>query len=38
MPLSFQGFGPAAILVMVACLIAGEAWKKYKKSRQRQHH
>jgi len=38
MPLSYQGFGPAAILVMVACLIAGEAWKKYRKNRQRQHH
>jgi hypothetical protein len=36
MPFSYQGFGPAAILVMIACVIAGEAYKRLK--RKKQHH
>jgi hypothetical protein len=35
MPLSYHGFGPAAILIMVACVIVGELFKKIK---QRNHH
>ena len=33
MPLSIQGFGPVAILLMIASLIAGELYKKYKHRR-----
>ena len=35
MPLSFNGFGPAAILIMIVSVIIGELYKKF---RQRQKH
>lgn len=35
MPLSYQGFGPAAILIMIVCILLAEGYKKLKKS---QHH
>ena len=31
MPLSYHGFGPAAILIMIISLIIGEIYKKYRK-------
>jgi len=30
MPLSYNGFGPAAIFLMVLCLIISQAYKHYK--------
>jgi len=30
MPLSFNGFGPAAVLIMILSIIAGELYKKYR--------
>ena len=36
MPLSYHGFGPAAILIMIVSVIIGEIYKKYK--HRRQHH
>jgi hypothetical protein len=36
MPFSYHGFGPAAILLMVVCLVINEAYKKYKQHHQ--HH
>ena len=36
MPISFNGFGPAAILIMIVSLIIGEIYKKYK-GRQKHH-
>jgi hypothetical protein len=30
MPFSYNGFGPAAILIMLTCLIISEVYKKYK--------
>jgi hypothetical protein len=30
MPVSFNGFGPLAILIMVLSLIASQAYKKYR--------
>jgi len=33
MPLSYHGFAPAAILIMVACLLLKQAydfWKQYR--------
>jgi len=35
MPLSYHGFGPAAILIMVISVIIGEVYKMYKN---RRHH
>lgn len=34
MPLSYHGFGPAAILLMIATLIIGELYKLYKNRKQ----
>lgn len=34
MPLSYNGFGPAAILIMLTCLVISEAYKKYKQHQQ----
>jgi hypothetical protein len=34
MPLSYHGFGPAAILIMIISLVIGEIYKNY---RNRQH-
>lgn len=34
MPLSYHGFGPAAILVMIACVLIGEAYKKYRRKKE----
>lgn len=34
MPLSYHGFGPAAILLMVATLIIAELYKLYKNRKQ----
>lgn len=36
MPISYNGFGPLAILIMVLCLVASEAYKKIR-HRQRHH-
>jgi hypothetical protein len=36
MPLSYNGFGPAAILIMVLSVIISGLYKKYKKKQQ--HH
>lgn len=30
MPLSYHGFGPAAILVMIVCVVIAEVYKRYK--------
>lgn len=30
MPVSYHGFGPVAILVMFACILATEVYKRYK--------
>ena len=30
MPFSYNGFGPAAILIMLVCLLISEGYKKYK--------
>ncbi len=38
MPLSYQGFGPAAILVMLACLVLAELYKKFKQRKHEPHH
>jgi hypothetical protein len=35
MPVSFNGFGPAAILIMLLTVIVSGLYKKYK---ERQHH
>ncbi len=35
MPFSYQGFGPAAILIMIVCVVIAEGYKKYKR---RHHH
>jgi len=38
MPLSDNGFGPAAILLMVLCLVISQAYKYYRqKSRETMH-
>jgi hypothetical protein len=29
-PLSFNGFGPAAILIMVGCLVVAQGYKYFK--------
>lgn len=34
MPLSYNGFGPAAILIMLACLVLSEGYKRYKQRQQ----
>jgi hypothetical protein len=31
MPLSFSGFGPTAILIMLLCLAVSEIYKRYDK-------
>lgn len=36
MPLSYQGFGPVAILIMLASLVIAEGYKRYR-HRQRPH-
>jgi hypothetical protein len=36
MPLSYHGFGPVAILVMIACIVVAEMYKGYR--HRRQHH
>jgi hypothetical protein len=33
MPLSFAGFGPAAILIMLLTVVVSGLYKKYKKHR-----
>jgi hypothetical protein len=33
MPLSYQGFGPAAILLMVLCVIVSELYKRWSKKK-----
>jgi hypothetical protein len=38
MPFSFSSFGTPAILVMMACLVISEIYKKYKQRRQHRHH
>lgn len=30
MPVSYHGFGPAAILIMIASVIIGEMYKRYR--------
>ncbi len=30
MPLFYNGFGPAAILIMLMCVIISQGYKKYK--------
>ena len=37
MPLSYNGFGPTAILMMVLCLVISQAFKYYKDRRSRTH-
>jgi hypothetical protein len=34
MPLSYNGFGPAAILIMLVCLLVSGLYKKYKDRQQ----
>lgn len=38
MPLSYHGFGPAAILIMIVSLVIGELYKLYRNRRREQHH
>lgn len=33
MPLSYNGFGPAAILIMLVCLVISAVYKRYKQRR-----
>ena len=37
MPLSYHGFGPAAILIMIVSVIISEMYKAYKRRHQQQH-
>jgi hypothetical protein len=37
MPLSYNGFGPVAILIMIVTLVIGELYKRYRQRKQQQH-